>query len=223
MTIRSAVRNYSLIEDVDNMASYATYPVVHRWAYHFQSEDIRVELGQLAVIIVGWAVPHNSTREYSTMQRRLLPHAQACSRWASADKIRGRTRCHNIDNIDSDETEEKKAILNAVNNLGNLYADQGKLTEAEKMYERALRGYKEALGSGNVGTYRPALNTMLNRGYLYVKQRDLTKAREAYSRALLGFQTILGSSDSMCQNIEAEIKSLDALSGKLWYSTNLLT
>ncbi|KAF2195732.1 hypothetical protein K469DRAFT_699339 [Zopfia rhizophila CBS 207.26] len=38
------------------------------------------------------------------------------------------------------------STLNTVNNLGALYADQGKLTEAEKMYERALRGYKDALG-----------------------------------------------------------------------------
>ena len=29
------LRNYSLIEDVDNLASYATHPVVHRWAYYF--------------------------------------------------------------------------------------------------------------------------------------------------------------------------------------------
>jgi Tfp pilus assembly protein PilF len=28
--------------------------------------------------------------------------------------------------------------LNTVNNLGNLYADQGKLAEAEKIYIRAL-------------------------------------------------------------------------------------
>jgi hypothetical protein len=30
--------------------------------------------------------------------------------------------------------------------LGILYADQGKLNEAEKMYERALQGKEETLG-----------------------------------------------------------------------------
>lgn len=27
--------NYSLIEEVEELASYATHPVVHRWAYHY--------------------------------------------------------------------------------------------------------------------------------------------------------------------------------------------
>ena len=31
------------------------------------------------------------------------------------------------------------STLDTVNNLGLLYADQGKLAEAEKMYEQALR------------------------------------------------------------------------------------
>jgi Tfp pilus assembly protein PilF len=35
---------------------------------------------------------------------------------------------------------EHTSTLNTVNNLGNLYADQGKLGEAERMYERALQG-----------------------------------------------------------------------------------
>ena len=34
-----------------------------------------------------------------------------------------------------------------VNNLGNLYADQGKLAEAEQMYIQALQGKEEALGT----------------------------------------------------------------------------
>jgi hypothetical protein len=34
--------------------------------------------------------------------------------------------------------------LDTVNNLDNLYADQGKIVEAEEMYVRALRGYEKA-------------------------------------------------------------------------------
>jgi len=69
------LRNYLLLEDVKDPGSYATYPVVYRWAYHFQGEDSRVQLAQLAVIVVGWAVPHSSSREYFAIQRRLLPYA----------------------------------------------------------------------------------------------------------------------------------------------------
>jgi tetratricopeptide (TPR) repeat protein len=36
------------------------------------------------------------------------------------------------------------STLDMVNNLGLLYADQGKLDEAEKMYQQALQGYEKA-------------------------------------------------------------------------------
>ena len=38
------------------------------------------------------------------------------------------------------------STLRTVNNLGNLYSNQGKLKEAEEMYQRALVGYEKALG-----------------------------------------------------------------------------
>ena len=42
---------------------------------------------------------------------------------------------------------EHASTLNTVNNLGNLYSDQGKLDEAETMYVRALQGFKAKLGA----------------------------------------------------------------------------
>jgi tetratricopeptide (TPR) repeat protein len=38
---------------------------------------------------------------------------------------------------------EHTSTLDTVNNLGLLYADQGKMAEAEAMYVRALRGYEK--------------------------------------------------------------------------------
>jgi Tfp pilus assembly protein PilF len=35
---------------------------------------------------------------------------------------------------------EHTSTLQIVNNLGNLFVDQGKLGEAEQMYQRALQG-----------------------------------------------------------------------------------
>jgi tetratricopeptide (TPR) repeat protein len=35
------------------------------------------------------------------------------------------------------------STLETVHNLGTLYRDQGKLAEAEQMYQRALAGYRE--------------------------------------------------------------------------------
>jgi tetratricopeptide (TPR) repeat protein len=38
------------------------------------------------------------------------------------------------------------STLQTVGNLGNLYADQGRLKEAEELYKRALKGMEKALG-----------------------------------------------------------------------------
>jgi hypothetical protein len=46
--------------------------------------------------------------------------------------------------------------------LGNLYANQGKLAEAEAMYTRALQGREEALGPKHTST----LQTVNNLGLL---------------------------------------------------------
>jgi tetratricopeptide (TPR) repeat protein len=35
------------------------------------------------------------------------------------------------------------STLSTINNLSILYADQGKLEEAKKIYKRVLRGYKK--------------------------------------------------------------------------------
>jgi Tfp pilus assembly protein PilF len=43
---------------------------------------------------------------------------------------------------------EHTSTLDMVNNLGLLYADQGKMAEAEAMYLRALQGKEKAWGSG---------------------------------------------------------------------------
>jgi hypothetical protein len=52
------LRNYSLIEDIEELTSYATHPVVHRWAYYLPGQGLRAQLAQLAVMVVGWAVPN---------------------------------------------------------------------------------------------------------------------------------------------------------------------
>jgi tetratricopeptide (TPR) repeat protein len=106
------------------------------------------------------------------------------------------------------------SILDTVNNLGSLYADRGKLDEAEKMYQQALQGYEKALGPENAATYRPALNTMWNLGHLFDTQGYLDKAKKMYSRALTGFQAVLGPSSTECQQLERNIAFLDPTQGK---------
>jgi tetratricopeptide (TPR) repeat protein len=103
------------------------------------------------------------------------------------------------------------STLTTVNNLGLLYKDQGRLGEAEKMYERALRGY-EALGGVCVQQYLPALNTLENMGDLYAKQAESAKAREVYTRALSGLTSVLGASSERCMGLSAKIDVLPSAS-----------
>jgi tetratricopeptide (TPR) repeat protein len=72
--------------------------------------------------------------------------------------------------------------------LGLLYADQGKLAEAEEMFQRALRGYEKAWGPDHIST----LNKVHNLGNLYKNQGKLVQAEEMYQRALRGYERTLG-------------------------------
>ncbi|CAN9399574.1 unnamed protein product [Alternaria alternata] len=69
-----------------------------------------------------------------------------------------------------------------------LYYNQGWLGEAEKMYERALRGKEGALGVGHSST----LNTVNNLGLLYKNQGRLWEAEKMYDRALRGYEELGG-------------------------------
>ncbi|KAJ0348322.1 hypothetical protein COL154_013762, partial [Colletotrichum chrysophilum] len=64
------------------------------------------------------------------------------------------------------------STLATVGNLGNLYKDQGRLKEAEAMYERALQGKEKALGPDHTST----LATVGNLGNLYSDQGRLKEA-----------------------------------------------
>jgi len=79
------------------------------------------------------------------------------------------------------------STLDTVHALGNLYKDQGKLAEAEKMYIRALQGCEEALGPDHIST----LLTVQALGILYANQGKLAEAEAMYDRALQGYEDAL--------------------------------
>ena len=105
------------------------------------------------------------------------------------------------------------STLYTVNHLGRLYKSQGKLDEAEKMYQRALQRYEKALGLENLSGYPPALKTIWDLGDLFAAQGNLDKAKEMYSKACTGFRALLGPSSKECKHIERRIVSLDTSQG----------
>jgi len=93
-------------------------------------------------------------------------------------------------------------------NLGLLYVKQGKLEEAEKMYQRALQGYENALGRKQLNHYLPALNTMENYSILLADTGSLDRAEEFLTQALSGLAEILGLSSQRCQRITTRLNTL---------------
>ncbi|KAH6703052.1 kinesin light chain [Leptodontidium sp. MPI-SDFR-AT-0119] len=85
---------------------------------------------------------------------------------------------------------------------GSLYADQGKLVEAEQMYQRALQGKEKALGPEHTST----LETVNNLGTLYADQGKLVEAEQMYQRALQGYENALGP-----DNITTYIPALNTI------------
>jgi tetratricopeptide (TPR) repeat protein len=204
------LRNYSLIEDVQGLGSYATHPVVHRWAYHFQGEDSRLQLAQLAIIVVGWAVPRISSQDYPTLQRRLLSHAQACSRWIVINETQQNYNDES-GSIKIKLAKQRVIVLDAVMKLGLLYTRQGKLGEAEKMYQQALEGHEKALGLEHTLT----LQTVNNLGNLYTRQGKLDEAEKMYQRALEGKEKALGLEHTSTLQTVGNLGNLYAHQGKL--------
>ncbi|KAK4233637.1 acyl transferase/acyl hydrolase/lysophospholipase [Achaetomium macrosporum] len=187
---------YSMIEAQESvLGSYAMHPVVHRWTSHIQDSGEKIAYIRLAVMVIGSLVPMNTTEAYWILQRRLLPHAERCSWWMG--QICG-----------SEWSLDEASVINAVHSLGVLYADQGRLEEAEAMYQRALRGKEKALGQGHTSTLR----TVNNLGNLYVGQGQLEEAEAMYQRALQGFEEAPGP-DHM-SNLDT-VNNLGILYGRL--------
>ncbi|KAJ5904683.1 uncharacterized protein N7473_001599 [Penicillium subrubescens] len=189
-----ALIGFSLLEAKEQEGGYAMHPVVQDWCIHLASTDKTVnpiQLNELAVVSVGYIVPSASTRNYSELQQRLLPHANYVRHKGCSDT-----------NI---------AVSGAFHGLGDLYSNQGKLQEAEEMYQQALAGKEKALGSDHMST----LNTVNNLGSLYSDQGKLEEAEEMYQRALAGYEKVLGPDNSSTLDIVDNIGSLYSDQGKL--------
>ncbi|KAJ5899180.1 hypothetical protein N7495_003924 [Penicillium taxi] len=197
LTFKNCVKpliGFSLLETKQQEGSYAMHPVVQDWCFHITSTKKNVapsQLCELALISVGWAVPSASERNYSKCQRRLIPHANFV--------LRGEFYGENV------------SIWGACHGLGDLYSDQGKLKEAEEMYQRALAGYEKALGPDHTST----LDSVHCFGILYWNQGKLKEAEEMYQRALAGYEKALGPDHTSTLDTVNNLGALYKDQGKL--------
>lgn len=187
---------YSLVESHQDIESYSMHPVVHDWCI-VSIDRGKLDLMRLALTIVGHAAPERSESMFWVMQQRLIPHANRCVQ-----------QLHSIEDLD--DSKEKDCYV-ACDNLGGLYSDQGKLIEAEKMYQRALDGYKKAWGSEHIWT----LGTVNNLGLLYQEQGKLIEAKKMLQWALVGCEKALGLEHTTTLDIVNNLGNLYRVRNKL--------
>lgn len=185
---------FSFLEITGQGGSYSMHPVVQDWCIHLASKDEYVncaELDELVLISVGYTVPRSNEVNYSELQQRLIPHGNHIRyrKWSG----------------------ENFVIWEALDGLGNLYRDQGKLKEAEEMYQLALTGYEIALGPDHVST----LNTVNHLGNLFSDQGNLKRAEEMYLRAIIGREKTLGPDHALTLNTANNLGNLFSDQGKL--------
>ena len=145
---------------------YSIHGCVHSWIINILNQEWDSDLAKLALKSVGSHVPRKESANWWLTQQRLLQHAARCSHAV-------------LNGMVTDNGMEWE-----LHRLGILYADQGKLDEAEKMYQRALQGYEKALGPDHTST----LKTVNNLGKVYADQGKLDEAEKMFQRALQGME-----------------------------------
>jgi tetratricopeptide (TPR) repeat protein len=85
-----------------------------------------------------------------------------------------------------------------------VYRKQGKLKEAEEMYQRALAGCEKVLGPDHTST----LLTVNNLGDLYYDQDKLREAEERYEQALAGYEKPPGLDHTRARRLAERLNAL---------------
>ena len=174
-------------------AGYSMHGCVHSWTVHVLNREWDGEMARLALECVGLHVPEQNAQKSWITRRRMLRHAIRCS------------------NIMSKGLINSSGLEWALHQLGSLYADQGRLEEAEKMYQRALVGNEKAWGPEHTST----LDTVNNLGLLYADLGRLEEAEKMYQRALVGNEKAWGPEHTSTLDTVNNLGSLYADQGRL--------
>jgi tetratricopeptide (TPR) repeat protein len=154
------------LSQVSRSIEYGVHSCVHSWTVSVLNKEWDDSLARLALTCVASEVPSTNIDEWWLLQQRLLQHVALHRKFV----------------LDSNMDIERMEW--ALHSLGNLCADQGRLAEAEAMYDWALQGYEEALGAKHTST----LDTVNNLGNLYKNQGRLAEAEAMYDRALQAYE-----------------------------------
>src|SRR5271155_495480 len=172
---------------------YSMHSCVHSWTVSVLNKEWDESLAKLALTCIASEIPSDVEKDWWLLQRRLLQHALRHEQFITDGKVK---------------TEGMEWMLHC---LGLLYANQGKLAEAEAMYTQALQGSEEALGPKHTST----LSTVNNLGLLYANQGKLAEAEAMYTQALQGSEEALGPKHTSTLSTVNNLGNLYADQGKL--------
>ncbi|KAI0471243.1 kinesin light chain [Xylaria cf. heliscus] len=190
------LHNYGFVEpsvsasDSIGSRGYSMHACVHSWTVSVLNKDPEDSLARATVACIAARVPSQNEDQFWLLQNRLLSHAAKCA----------------VIRLDSDD-----GIEWAFDKLGNLYSNQGKLDEAEAMYERALQGFEKAWGPKHVFT----LDTVNNLGNFYSNQGKLGKAEAMYEQALQGYKEAWGPKHILTLTVVNNLGNFYKSQGKL--------
>ncbi|PSK60209.1 proteinral transcriptional corepressor ssn6 [Elsinoe australis] len=168
--------DYGLVEiDLNSRGPLATkgysiHSCVHSWASSVLNPDWDLDLAKFALLSTTSCMPSKDVAKWWVSQHRLIKHAARCYFFVANDLL------------------PQTGIGWALHSLGDFYADQGKLAEAEIMYERALVMKEKDLGPEDMST----LKTVHKLGVVYRNKGKRLEAKRFYERALAGREKILG-------------------------------
>ncbi|KFA55560.1 hypothetical protein S40293_09989 [Stachybotrys chartarum IBT 40293] len=173
---------------------YSVHECVHSWMIHALVAQKDAIMVGLAVRCVASHTPTEEEPNYWLLQRRLLLHVDMCFIHISG----------------------KGSLVDVISEwcfhkFGFLYADQGRLKDAEAMYNRALQGYEKAWGPEHTST----LNTVNNLAALYANQGRLKDAEAMYNRALQGKEKAWGPEHTSTLDTVNNLAALYADQGRL--------
>ena len=172
----SKLQKHALIERLSESDGYSMHHCVHSWLKNVLCKAVETENIRLALYCASISFPFYPEPGDWTIKQRLVPHFDRCLQllrvWDDEKKM---------------PEEIQESVANFHDSLGSLYREQGRLSEAESMYNRALDGLEKTFGLGK--NHRSILlSTVNNLANLYSDKGKFTEAESMYDRALTGYE-----------------------------------
>jgi tetratricopeptide (TPR) repeat protein len=193
--------DHGLVEPFEGLGGlsrgYSMHSCVHHWTKSVLGGKSDVELERTVLSCVVASIPCYKDPKRCAIQRRLLPHAIKCVEVVQ----------YNV-GLPSDHNQQ---YIEDLVRLGWLLSDQGKLKEAEIIFQRALDSREKVLGPEHVST----LDIVHNLGNVYAKQDKLKEAMFMHQRALQGYEKVAGPNHSSTLHTVHDLGNLYHNQGEL--------